>query len=325
MEQFVDAPAFLTEYLNYMEVIKGRSKKTCKEYYFDLRTFFRFLKLKNKLVSSDAEFGTIDISDVTLEMIDKVQLTDLYEFLAFMNRNRHNSFSTRARKVSCLRSFYRYLNTKAGVISHDPAKQLDVPSSKKSLPKYLTLNESQKLLDAIDGTFQKRDFAIITLFLNCGLRLSELVQINMKDIRGNTLYVTGKGNKERTIYLNNACMAAIEEYLKVRPHEGVKDRDALFLSRQNNRISNIRVQQLVKEHMETAGIDTKKYSVHKLRHTAATLLYKYGNVDIRLLQEILGHENLNTTEIYTHIDNEQLRKAVDSNPLADYQKKEEEL
>lgn len=253
-------------------------------------------------------------------MLDKITLHDLYEYLAYVAGERLNNASSRARKVSSLRTFFKYLNVKAKLIHDNPTKDLDSPKIPKSLPRYLSLEESKTLLNSIKGADAKRDYAMITLFLNCGLRLSELAQININSIRGDTLTVIGKGNKERTIYLNKACLNAIEDYkTNERSGEGVKstDKNALFLSRFKKRISVKTIQYVVKKRLKEAGLDETKYSVHKLRHTAATLMYKHGNVDVRILQEILGHQELSTTQIYTHLDNEQLRDASAKNPLAD--------
>ncbi|OQB15893.1 MAG: Tyrosine recombinase XerD [Firmicutes bacterium ADurb.Bin193] len=309
------SPRMLRTFLSYMDTIKGKSKNTSKEYFYDLRTFFRFLKIHNGLVPKNAEFDKISIDDVTPEMVSSVTLDDLYEYMAFINRNRRNSASSRARKVSSLKSFYKYMVNKAGLIENNPAKELDSPKIGKSLPKYLDLESSIALLDSADSQ-NRRDYCMLTLLLNCGLRVSELTGINISDIRKNTLTVIGKGNKERTIYLNEACIKAINDYLEVRPRDGVKDRDALFLNKNKSRMGVRGVQLMVKKYLGLAGLDTAKYSTHKLRHTAATLMYKHGNVDVRALQEILGHENLSTTEIYTHVDDEGLREAVNKNPLS---------
>jgi len=313
-----DMPDIAVEFLNYMLTIKGKSVKTVQEYYYDLRTFFRYIKLTTRPGFKDDDFDTIDVRDITLDDIKKIDLADLYSFMSFISRFRGNSAVTRARKVACLRSFYKYLYTKAKVIEHNPAAELDSPKVVHRLPKYLNVDESIQLLESVEGKNQERDYAILVLFLNCGLRLSELVGINLSNIRGDTLTVIGKGNKERTIYLNQACLDAINAYLRVRPVEGVKDKNALFLSERKQRISPKTVQYLVKKYLEAAGLDTQKYSTHKLRHTAATLMYKHGHVDIRALQAILGHESIATTEIYTHIDDDQLRKAVASNPLSKF-------
>ena len=231
--------------------------------------------------------------------------------------------ATRARKVSTIRVFFKYLASKAKLIETNPAQNLETPKLDKRLPKYLSLEESRKLIEVTKTASdenKERDLAIITLFLNCGMRLSELVGINIKDINfsENKLNVIGKGNKERTIYLNKSCMDAINDYLKVRPHEGVKyeSKDALFLSKRKERISNRMVQEIVKRELAKAGLDLNKYSTHKLRHTAATLMYQYGHVDIRALQVLLGHESISTTEIYTHVNDEQVKDAVNKNPLA---------
>ena len=245
----------------------------------------------------------------------KITLNDAYQFFNIFKNTRDNNESTRARKVISIRRFFTYLSDNLGIIENNPMKNLDIKKKKKALPKYLTLEEAEKLLSVIDGPYKERDYAIITLFLNCGMRLSELVSINYNDIKTDgALIITGKGNKERKIYLNNACLKAINEYLKVKPVDGVKDK-ALFLSSRNQRISPKTVQHIVYMYLDKAGFGNRGLSVHKLRHTAATLMYQHGNVDLLLLKEILGHENLGTTEIYTHIANEELKKAIDSNPL----------
>lgn len=311
-----EAPSIIKDFLNYMETIRGKSPNTCKEYFYDLRLFFRFIKLHKKLVDDKTEIDKIDISDVDISLIRQIDLSDLYSYMSFVSRERSNISTSRARKVACLKSFFNYLANKAKLLENNPARELDSPKIIKSLPKYLSFEESRQLLEAINGEHRERDYAIITLFLNCGLRLSELVSININKIKDDTLTVIGKGNKERTIYLNNACRKAIEAYLRVRPADGVRDKHALFLSKRRQRISVKTVQHIVKKYIKEAGLDPERYSTHKLRHTAATLMYKYGNVDIRALQEILGHESISTTEIYTHVDSQQIRKAVDSNPLA---------
>ena len=325
-------PVFLNDFLDYSATILNKSPNTMKEYNYDINHFLRFIKYKFKMAPMDDEVGlsNIVISDMDISTIAKIQLEDIHAFLGYMKETFHSKPATLARKVSSIRVFFHYMCNKTKKISNNPAIDLETPKLGKRLPKYLTLDQSRELLKAAamppEGTHgnhdnSTRNFAIITLFLNCGMRLSELVNINIKDIdfTENKLNVIGKGNKERTIYLNKACINAINAYLADRPREGVKfdSRDALFLSEQRRRISNRTVQYVVKEEMRIAGIDANKYSVHKLRHTAATLMYKYGNVDIRALQELLGHESISTTEIYTHVDNEQIRSAVENNPLAD--------
>ena len=260
---------------------------------------------------------------MSIETLKKVTLDDIHAFLFYLSNNYQSKAATRARKVSSIRVFFNYLSNKTNLLDKNPAQNLETPKLEKRMPKYLTLDDSKKLLETAmseSDRNKERDFAIITLFLNCGMRLSELVGINIKDInfKDEKMNVIGKGNKERTIYLNKACLNAVESYLEVRPKDGVKfdSRDALFLSERKERISNRTVQYIVKQELRKSGLDINKYSVHKLRHTAATLMYKYGNVDIRALQELLGHESISTTEIYTHVDNSQIRKAVESNPLA---------
>lgn len=317
-----DTPVILKDFLNYIETIKGKSINTVKEYYYDLRMFFRFLKQQRNLVDKIVEFNEIQISDINIDLIKTVTLSDLYSFMSFISRERDNNSSARARKVASLKSFFNYLTNKAKLLEVNPASELESPKILKRLPKYLNVEESKQLLSSVNGKHPERDFAILTLFLNCGMRLSELVGINLNNIRNDSLTIIGKGNKERTIYLNSACIAAVNDYLKVRPVNGVKDKNALFLSERKQRICNNMVQRIVKRYILEAGLDPQRYSAHKLRHTAATLMYKYGKVDIRALQEILGHESISTTEIYTHLDKQQLRDAVDSNPLANFSKKE---
>lgn len=282
-----EASDIIKEYLFYLQTIKGRSEKTVDEYFLDLRTFFRFVKLKRKL--TDAPFEEIEISDVDLELIKSVSLMDAYEFMNYLSRSRKNNAVSRARKCSALKQFFNYLTVKKHYLETDPMSELEVPKSKKSLPKYLTLEQSLELLNAVDGKFKERDYCIITLFLNCGLRLAELVSLNMNSIRSdNTMVVTGKGNKERLVYLNNACVDALNEWRKVRPNDGLKDRDALFVSSHHKRLSRESVQKLVQKYLEKIGLDSQGYSCHKLRHTAATLMYQHGEVDIRVLKDILG-------------------------------------
>lgn len=310
-------PSYAVEFLNYYSVIKNRSDLTVIEYANDLATFFRFLKVLRGLVGNDVGFEDIDIKDLQFETVASVTLSDAYMFLVYCKDVRGNNERTRARKATTLRNFYKFLTIQKKLIDENPLQELDSPKIKKTLPRYLTLEESLALLNAVDGKFKERDYCILTLFLNCGMRLSELVSLNLSDIRSNnTLVVTGKGNKERTIYLNDACIDAINAYLPFRPVDGVKDKNALFISRQNNRISPKTVQYIVKSALEKAGLSGRDFSTHKLRHTAATLMYQHGNVDVLAIKEILGHESLSTTQIYTHILDEQLKNAATSNPLS---------
>lgn len=318
-EQFNDIfPSYVVEFLNYYSVIKNRSTLTVVEYATDLATFFRFLKVIRGLADKETPFEEIHIKDLSLDVISSVSLNDAYMFLVYCKDNRGNNERTRARKATTLRNFYKYLTVQKRLIDDNPLQELDSPKIKKTLPKYLTLDESLKLLNSVDGKYKERDYCILTLFLNCGMRLSELVSLNLSDIRSNnTIVVTGKGNKERTIYLNDACVDAINAYLPYRPVDGIKDKNALFISRQKGRISNKTVQYIVKSTLEKAGLGNRDLSTHKLRHTAATLMYQYGDVDVLAIKEILGHESLSTTQIYTHIMDEQLKKAAASNPLSD--------
>lgn len=320
-EEFYTLPKLVQQYLVYIEAIKGHSESSVLEYASDLRTFFRFISKLKGLYSMDTDDDKIDISLLDINFMKNVQLTDAYQFLIYCKDVRKNNEATRARRVISIRRFYSYLTDNLGLLDVNPMKNLDIPKIKKSLPKYLTLEESEKLLSVIDGKYKERDYAIITLFLNCGMRLSELVSINYTDIKSDgTIIITGKGNKERKVYLNTACLQALANYRKVRPNDGVKDR-ALFLSSRNQRISKRSVQQIVEKYLEKAGLGGRGLSVHKLRHTAATLMYQHGNADLLLLKEILGHENLGTTEIYTHISDDATRKAIDSNPLANEKSK----
>lgn len=312
-----EASPIIKDYLLYLQTVKEKSPKTVVEYFTDLRTFFRFIKVQRGIVSEDIPFSEITVNDVDIELIRSVNLMDAYEFMNFAKTERGNNSSTRLRKTSALKGFFNYLTVKKHLLSADPLKELETPKQKKALPKYLTLEQSIELLEAVDGPHKERDYCILTLFLNCGVRLSELVGLNVADIRrDNTARVLGKGNKERIIYLNEACQRAIADYLKVRPCDGLKDRNALFISNQSKRMSPKTVQALVYKYLEKIGLDSQGYSCHKLRHTAATLMYQHGHVDIRVLKEILGHENLGTTEIYTHLNSEQMEDAANANPLA---------
>lgn len=314
-------PEFLNSFLDYTTTILNKSPNTIKEYNYDLNRFLKYLMYHLRL-TTEKNLDDIDIHSMTLEIMNKVTLDDIHAYLFYLTNTFDSKPATRARKAASIRVFFKYLAQK-GMISQNPAMNLESPKLGKRMPKYLSLDDSKKLLEVANNTNDRnneRDFAIITLFLNCGIRLSELVGINIKDIvfSEDKLNVIGKGNKERTIYLNKACVNAINSYLAVRPKTGIKSgsEDALFLSERLERISKRTVQYIVKQELLKAGLDANKYSVHKLRHTAATLMYQYGNVDIRALQELLGHESISTTQIYTHVNNEQVRHAVEDNPLA---------
>ncbi len=312
---FDDCPQLLRNYLFYMLTIKGRSEKTVYEYYLDLRYFLRFVK--NKKSHSKADFDVIDITDIDKDFLNGITIIDIYEFLTYLQTQKKDNASTRSRKVSSIKGFYTYLTVKTNTIENNPTISLDNPKIGKTLPKHLTLEESLELLNSVDGDFKERDYLILTMFLNCGLRLSELCGINISNISTDyVLTVTGKGNKQRLIYLNGACIEALKNYMKVRPVDAVIDKDALFLSKRKKRISVKTVQYTVKKYLGAAGLASKNYSTHKLRHTAATLMYQHGGVDIRALQVLLGHENLGTTQIYTHVSSEQLKSAADKNPLS---------
>lgn len=316
-----DVPIYIKNFLEYMSGIKNRSQATVKEYYYDLRYAFKYLKLSNlnNYLDKDITKELMDntcIKDLDLKFIKKIDLKDLHKYLNFLANNNLDKPTTRSRKVSALRAFFNYLTFKEKLLDKNPTVELETPKLSRRLPKYLTLDESVSLLHSVDGEFEKRDLCILTFFLNCGLRLSELININFVDIRDNILTVIGKGDKERTIYLNDACQKALKEYIRERQKlTNIKDRNALFISKRGTRIGRRTVEMMVKKYITIAGLDPRKYSPHKLRHTAATLMHKHGGVDIRSLQQILGHESISTTEIYTHIDNEQVKTALESNPL----------
>lgn len=327
-----ESPQILLDFLAYHETIKAHSAKTVDEYFLDLRNFFRYLKQSRDPALRDVPFEEIGITDVDIHLIKTVTLTDIYGYMTYLSRDRvvHQnsensnkglSTASRARKLATIRSFFNYLCNKVHLLDNNPCKDIDSPKLKKSLPKYLTLNESISLLDSVDGQNKERDYCILTLFLNCGLRISELIGLNRSDIQDDAVRVLGKGNKVRIVYLNQACQAALKQYLAVRRPISGKDHDALFLSSQNKRISRSMVHTLVKNHLSQAGLDSSQYSSHKLRHTAATLMLQNG-VDVKAVQEVLGHEHLNTTEIYTHIDNDSLRVAARANPLSKVKMKE---
>ncbi len=323
-----EAPKILRDFLIYHETIKGHSKATVDEYFLDLRTFFRYLKICRGSVGKDACIDTISIDDVDLEFVSKVTLAEVYDYLSYLSRervkNQHSrkpeyglSAASRARKIATIRSFYKYLTVKAKLLETNPVQDLDSPKVPKTLPRYLSLEESRKLLSVIDGKNKERDYCIICIFLNCGLRISEIVGLNISDIRTDHLRIIGKGNKERVVYLNSATAQAINDYIDIRKNLISNDSNALFLSNRHCRISKDAVHCMVKRTLLKAGLDASQYSAHKLRHTAATLMLQNG-VDVRTLQELLGHDHLNTTQIYTHVDNSQLRIAADANPLGKF-------
>jgi len=305
-------PYYAEEYLIYMDAIKGKSENTVRQYRYDLINFFNFCNRKKKLS---------EIADFDDDFIKSVDLGDLYQYISYLGKELKEKSTTRARKIASLRSFFKYLHTKMHLIDSNPTLDLETPKRAKKLPVYLELNESRELLESVEGENDLRDYCILTLFLNCGMRVSELVGINISSIKGTILTVKGKGDKERTVYLNNSCISSINSYLVERNkiETDKKYKDALFLSERKQRISIRTVQYTVKKALKKAGLDDSKYSVHKLRHTAATLLYKYGEVDIRSLQELLGHASISTTEIYTHVNSNMLQDAVNKNPLSNQQ------
>lgn len=308
-------PILIDDFLVYLSTIRGKSPNTVREYRYDLRRFIKFLVMRfNRLPTLEAVTQEQYLA-FSAQDLKRVNLQDLFAYIGYLENQYANSSRTRARKVASIRSFFKYYHQIVDVLKENPAERLESPKNSIRHPQHLTLDESITLLDHIKGENAKRDYAIIMLFLNCGMRVSELVGIDIDRIKNDTLTVIGKGNKERTIYLNEACIAALSSYLAVRP-PSIKDKNALFLSKRKERISVRAVQHLIKRHLLAAGLDPKKYSPHKLRHTAATLMYQHGHVDIRALQQILGHESVATTQIYTHIDDERLRHALNSHPLS---------
>ena len=318
-EYYADCPYYLEDFLTNIKIVKNRADRTEEAYYIDIRTFLRYLKIKHRDVREGEEWGSIKISDVPLEYVENFTLNDAYVYLRYLKDVRKNETATRSRKCSALKQFYSYLHLKAKLIETDPMEHLELPTVKNKLPKFLSLDDSIKLLQSVDSKNQARDYCIILLFLNCGMRLSELVGLNLGDYsrQNRTLRLFGKGSKERIIYLNDNCIEALDDYIRNhRPNETAKDKEAIFLSANRTRINKRRVQQIVEENLARAGLANTGISTHKLRHTAATLMYQYGGVDTLVLKEQLGHKSVGTKEIYTHLSDENLRQAAEANPLS---------
>lgn len=326
MRRYTDCPTILRDFLAYHETIKGQSPGTIKEYYLDLRMFLRFIKLMRSDMPIGTNLDDIPIRDIDIEFIRRIDTSDIFEFLSYLASERtvapdnpsadHGIASAaRARKLSAIKSFYKYLTVRTKMLEENPVAEMEYPRLRKSLPKYLTLEQSTALLKAVAGPNQKRDYAILLLFLNCGIRRSELVGINLTDVYEDRIRVVGKGNKERIVYFGTSCRKALDDYLIERNQKELSDNRALFGSRDNNRISVTAVHRLVKKHLLAAGLDSTQFSAHKLRHTAATMMLS-GGVDVKTVQEVLGHEHLNTTEIYTHIESTELKIAALANPIA---------
>ena len=326
MKRYSDCPQILREFLIYHENIKGQSQLTISEYYLDLRMFFRFIKLMRDDRPIQTKLDEIDIKDIDLPFIRSIDTSDIFDFLSYLANDRTInpdsnapeygiSPSSRARKLSAIKSFYKYLTVRTKQLEENPVAELEYPKLRKSLPKYLTLEQSAALLQAVSGPNQVRDYAILMLFLNCGIRRSELVNLNISDIYDDRIRVVGKGNKERFVYFSSSCRKAIDAYMEERSQKILTDNRALFGSRNGNRISAEAVHRLVKKALLQAGLDSTQFSAHKLRHTAATMMLS-GGIDVKTVQEVLGHENLNTTQIYTHIENTELKIAAEANPLS---------
>lgn len=318
MTNYSDCPQCVRDFLSHKLTIEGKSQLTVKEYAYDLRTFFRYIKHEKNKEKDD--FLKEDISAMTIDDIKKITISDVYEFLLFLGTQKNNNVRTRARKLSTIKSFFQYLNISVHLIDDNIVKNVKMPVIPKTLPRYLELNEAQRLLESAQGKNKERDFFILTILLNCGLRVSELKNMKLGDIKEDAILIHGKGNKERQLYLNKATKEALKSYLKVRV-PAKPEYKQVILSSSGQEISIGGIQFIVKNLIKKAGLDASKLSTHKLRHTAATLMYKYGNVDVKALQEVLGHEHLNTTEIYTHANNEEIKKALDNNPLSSYHKK----
>ena len=326
MNQYQDCPQILRDFLIYHETIKGQSHLTIQEYYLDLRMFLRFMRLMRNDMPVNTNLDDIPIKDIDLDFIRSITTSDVFDFLSYLTTvriknpdsavpERGISTSSRARKLSAIKSFYKYLTVRTKQLQENPVADLEYPKLRKSLPKYLTLEQSAALLQAVSGPNEKRDYAILMLFLNCGIRRSELVGLNLTDVYEDRIRVVGKGNKERFVYFGTPCRKAIDAYLPERNKKILTDNRALFGSRDNNRISVSAVHRLVKKYLLMAGLDANELSAHKLRHTAATMMLS-GGVDVKTVQEVLGHENLNTTQIYTHIENTELKVAAEANPLS---------
>jgi len=326
MQRYSDCPQILREFLIYHENIKGQSQLTISEYYLDLRMFLRFIKLMRNDMPMSTRLEDIDIRSVNIDFIREIDTSDIFDFLSYLANERAInpdsaapdygiSPAARARKLSAIKTFYKYLTVRTKQLQENPVADLEYPKLRKSLPKYLTLEQSAALLQAVSGANEKRDYAILMLFLNCGIRRSELVGLNLSDVYEDRIRVVGKGNKERFVYFGSACRRAIDAYLIERNEKVLSDNRALFGSRNGNRISVEAVHRLVKKALLQAGLDSTQFSAHKLRHTAATMMLS-GGVDVKTVQEVLGHENLNTTQIYTHIENTELKIAAEANPLS---------
>ena len=318
MQQYHDCPMVLRNFLNYHETIKGQSKLTISEYYLDLRMFLRFMKLMRNEMPLDTPLEDIPIKDIDEKFLESISTSEVLDFLSYLSSERSDhgiEASARARKLSAIKSFYKYLTVRTKLIQENPVADLEYPKLRKSLPKYLTMEQSAALLQSVSGPNAKRDYAILMLFLNCGIRRSELVNLNITDVYEDRIRVVGKGNKERFVYFGTPCRKAIDAYLPERNKKILTDNKALFGSRNSNRISTDAVHRLVKKALLQAGLDSTQYSAHKLRHTAATMMLS-GGVDVKTVQEVLGHENLNTTQIYTHIENSELKLAAQANPLS---------
>ena len=324
-----DIPEILRDFLEYHSTVKGHSDKTVVAYYTDLKILLRYLKRRRRLVSADVPFNEIDITDVDIDFLKQTRLEELYSYQSFSPEYTDTrsalSAASRCRRTSSVKSFFAYLTTKRHLLSNNVTLELDMPKRKASLPRYLEEEECERLLSACEGPYMYRDYCILMIFMSCGIRISELVSLNLTDVYADHLRVLGKGNKERVVFFAEGCREAIDDYLAVRDNGKIKEEDqnALFISSRNSRITVRGVEMMVDKKLKMAGLDSSRFSPHKLRHTAATLMLKNG-VDTRALQEVLGHSNLNTTQIYTHLDNAALHEAAMANPIGRKKKTEQE-
>lgn len=324
LEYQKQSPEFLNNYLKYVRYITFRAETTVDETYFDLRTFFRFVKIinidKERIYNiSVSEFKNTTIIDVTLEHINKVTQDTITKFLYFCSDTLENDVKTRNRKLASVRKFFEYLSTN-NLILYNPAEHFKSARVEERVANCLNLKQSKTLLSKTINSNQRfkiRNYAMTCLFLNCGVRLTELIEINLTNFKldEKTLKVRGKGNIERILYLNDATCEAIQEYLKVRPKLGIENPDhkALFISGQNKRISQRSVQTIMDQELYmTFGEKRKGYHTHTLRHTSATLMYNENDTDIVVIRKILGHKSLSTTEKYTHVSSKKMKAFMEN-------------
>ena len=304
-------PKLLRDFLIYLTTITGKSDRTRQEYEYDLTLFFRFLIAAQDEIEMDA----VDLSVITIEWIKEITLEDIYMFMEYCEKVRENKATSRSRKVASIRAFFKYLKNKRNLLTYDPAEQLEKPKIGKRSPIYLTIDEAKNLVQATkQQQYSVRDYAIVVLFLNLGIRVSELCALNLSSIKERYLYIVGKGNKERVLYINDACLEAIQHYLSSRkPYKG-EGEEPLFTSQKGTRFTRQSIARIIKVINSNSISEKSLLTPHKLRHTSATMMYQSG-ADIRSLQHILGHTNISTTQIYTHIEDKQVQDVLTNNPF----------